>query len=194
QPQFLVGDAGAGVKARFLADGRVAFRARRAGTLRMLTVDHRGAVRAAAQARLPAFEQNDRIYVRTANGIVSAASGDRFFAPVISPDGNRVAFEGLTTGIYVYDIAAASLTYVGIGTAPSWGADSKTLVYERTEDDGHFVVASDLWMWQAGGETRALTTTDARIERRPALSPDGKKVAFDDDRGTVFVAPLEVTP
>lgn len=190
----LVDDAGAGVEARFLPDGRVAYRGVRAGERRTLVTDLRGVVRALAQVEAPAvFARDDRVYVRLPDGrVVSPGTGDRFFAPQLSPDGRRVAFTGLATGIWVFDLQRGALTHVGRGTAPSWSPDGKRLVFERTEDDGHAVVASELYLFEPEGRGLGRLVTDRTIvARRPALGPDDR-VAFDDDRGHVYVGTVEV--
>lgn len=196
-PIVVVSDEGAGVDARFLPDGRILFSARRAGERRKMIADRTGAVRSAGDGEVPgpiAFSNGDRIYVRSDSRLESAGTGDRFFGPIATSDGARVAFEGLATGIWVYEIAGGSLTHVGRGTAPSWSADGRRLVFERTEDDGHQIVASDLWLYEIGRGLDRLTFTEDVLERRPAIAPDGARIAYDDDAGTIWVAPLEVRP
>jgi Tol biopolymer transport system component len=194
-PRMLTDEEGAGLFARFLPDGRVAWRAWRAGVRRELVSDG-SVVREAALGRaLVAEQRDDRIWVRRLDGtLVSPGAGDRFFAPVVSPDGARVVFSGLATGLWIFDRKSGALTRAGAGTQPSWSPDGRRLIFERTEDDGHDILASDLWLFDA--ETHALarlTSTEGVVERRPAFSPDGLSVAFDDDRGTIWTARLEVT-
>jgi Tol biopolymer transport system component len=189
-------DAGAGVDARFDKSGQIAYRATTAGSRRELTFDRSGVVRPTVQVDGPAtFARDDRVYLRAPSGertLRVPATGDRFFQPVLSPDGARVAFTGLATGIYVYEIASGALTHVGAGTAPAWSADGKRLAFERTEDDGHAVVASELYLFEPAGRGLTRVAGDAGLKRRPAFSPDGRSLAFDDDRGTVYVGALEV--
>jgi Tol biopolymer transport system component len=84
----------------------------------------------------------------------------------------------------------------GRGTAPYWSADGSLLLFERTEDDGHEIVASDLYAVDLDGGcgVMQITATDTQIERRPAIAPDGKSIAFDDDAGSIFTAPIERVP
>lgn len=187
-------DEAAGVHARFRSDGAVEYRALRAGVRRDLVVGLDGAIRAAAASAAPvALAQDDRIYVRGADGrVAQVGSGDRFFSPVVSPDGDKVAFQGLVTGLYVYVRSTGSLTHIGPGTAPAWSPDGARLVYELTEDDGHEIVASELHLYNvAAGRSQQLTSTDAQLERRPSFSPDGRQIAFDDDNGGIWIARLE---
>ena len=190
----LTDEAAAGVDARFHADGSVEYRAVRAGTRRDLVIGRDGAVRAAATTSAPiAVAQDDRIYVRSRSGeLAQVGAGDAFFSPLVSPDGDKVAFQGLATGLYIYTRSTARLTHVGAGTAPAWSPDGSRLLYELTEDDGHEILASDIYLYDvATARQHRLTATDRAIERRPHFSPDGRQVAFDDDNGGIWLARLE---
>jgi len=187
-------EEGAGVHARFRADGAIEYRAMRAGQRRDLVVGRDGAVRGLSALAAPVAQAVDeRIYVRGAAGAWrEVGSGDRFFAPMVSPDGDKVAFQGLTTGIYIHVRSSGATVRVGPGTAPAWSPDGSRLVYEVTEDDGHEIVASELHLYDvASGRDQRLTATEDRIERRPGFSPDGSQIAFDDDTGRIWIARLE---
>lgn len=189
----LSADAGAGVHARWSGAGVVRYSAVQGGVRRELEIDRAGRVSLApATATRGGFTRDDRMYVFDRNGVVQRiGSGDRFFGAVVSPDGDKVAFQGLTTGIYVYVRSTGALEHVGPGTAPAWSADGARLVFEVTEDDGHDVIASDLYLYEMKTDrVSRLTATDATVERRPSFSPDGLRVAFDDDHGAVFVGTL----
>lgn len=190
----LTSDAEAGVHARWTADGRVAYRAVRAGSRRDLTVDRAGTVRTVAAPAPVAFTRDDRMYVADRRGrLAQIGSGDRFFGAVVAPDGDKVVFQGLSTGLHVYVRSTGTLVHVGAGTAPAWSPDSRHVIFEVTEDDGHVVVASELYLYEVATDRVApLTSTDVVIERRPSFSPDGTRIAFDDNDGGVFVGRLEV--
>jgi Tol biopolymer transport system component len=181
-----------GLSGRYLADGRVSFEARRAGATRTLALDAKGVAEEIEAAEQIAFAHRDRIYVRSASGLVAVGTGDQFFAPVVSPDNSKLAFTGLATGIHVYDLRTGVHKHVGPGTAPTWSPDSEALVYERTEDDGHDIIGSDLWLWSQDAGARNFSQSETAIERRPVWSPDGKRIAFDDDQGSIYVVSAEV--
>lgn len=183
-------EARVGVHSRYLEDGSIGFRAKRAGRMRDLALTRTGAITERHEQKPTVFAHGDKIYLRGASGVTKVGEGDRFFAPILSPDGNKIAFTGLATGVHVYNIATQTQIRVGAGTSPAWAPDSKRLAFERTEDDGHNIVGSDLWVWTEDAGATALTNTDGRIERHPSWSSDGKRIAFDDDKGAIFIATL----
>jgi len=116
---------------------------------------------------------------------------DKFFDPVVSPDGKRVALVGLATGIHVLDLdSRLAVAHAGPGTHPAWTPDSRWVLFERTGDDGHELTAGDLWAVQSStGEVVQLTATDDFIEVHPNVSPDGSRVAYSRD-DAIWVAQL----
>lgn len=189
----LTDDAEAGVHARWERDGSIRFRAPRNGTRTDLAMGRDRAIKPASAQPPIAFAQDDRIYILDRSGRTQRiGSGDRFFGAVVAPDGDKVVFQGLTTGLYLYVRSTGALRYIGPGTAPAWSPDSARIAYEVTEDDGHTIVASDLFIYTvAGDRAEPITATDRAIERRPSFAPSGTDLAFDDNTGGIFVGRLE---
>lgn len=152
-----------------------------------------GAVREIEREPGPVFElHRGDIYRGEVSDETRLTQGeDKFFDPVVSPDGARVAIVGLTTGIHVLDLnSGLALAHPGPGTHPAWTPDSRWVLFERTGDDGHERTTGELWAVRAAtGETVQLTDTADAIEIHPSVSPDGKRVAFIRD-DAVWVADL----
>lgn len=141
-----------------------------------------------------AFTQDDKVYYRAAPGeaprLVSEGD-DRFYGGVVSPDGRYIAYNGLYTGLYIAPLdGSAPPVFLGEGYSPSWLPDGSGIVYNVSIDDGHQLLASDLYLASVDGSTISnLTQTPDQIEIHPAVSPDGQWVAYEVD-GVIYVAPL----
>lgn len=141
-----------------------------------------------------AFTQDDRVYYRGAPGeparMVSEGD-DRFYGGVVSPDGRYIAYNGLYTGLYIAPLdGSGPPIYLGEGHSPSWLPDGSGIVYNVSIDDGHQLLASDLYLASVDGTTISnLTQTPDQIEIHPCVSPDGQWIAYEVD-GAIYIAPL----
>ena len=105
--------------------------------------------------------------------------------PVLSPDGQRVAFTSDRSGqndIWVVGADGSGLRrltdHPADDTHPSWSPDGTRIVFASTRDDE----AGDLHVLRvASGRTVRLTSSPA-AETEPAWSPDGARIAFTTDR------------
>jgi hypothetical protein len=141
------------------------------------------------------WAQRDDIWLREGGAERRLTQGeDRFYDPVLSPDGRRVAFSGLVTGLHVLDLQTGRLAHLGSGRWPGWHPDG-WLVFERNADDGHHLTEADLWLWHPRLATPlGLTSSPETIDRFPAFSPDGSQLAWVRD-GAIWVAGVrEVGP
>jgi dipeptidyl aminopeptidase/acylaminoacyl peptidase len=79
--------------------------------------------------------------------------------------------------------------------APTLSADGRTVIAPVTrfamDEDKSYV---DLWIWNADGSGQRRFTTDAANDGAPAISPDGKYVAFTSQRGDDKAPQLYVMP
>jgi dipeptidyl aminopeptidase/acylaminoacyl peptidase len=92
------------------------------------------------------------------------------------------------THLYVFDVAAKSLTQVTSGdyddNEPAWSPDGKSLAFtsNRSTPDADRNFNTDIWVVAANNTDKGahLTqiTTNLGADRSPAWSPDGKWIAF----------------
>ncbi len=79
--------------------------------------------------------------------------------------------------------------------APTLSADGRTVIAPVTrfamDEDKSYV---DLWIWNADGSGQRRFTTDAANDGAPAISPDGRHVAFTSQRGDDKAPQLYVMP
>lgn len=142
-----------------------------------------------------AFNADDTIYHRANPGeapVPISTGEDRYYGGILSPDGKYVAYNGLETGIYVRPVDGSTPpVHIGNGTNPSFMPDSSGLVYNVTHDDGHNLVAGDLYMSSLDGQSVSnLTNGSASIETKPNVSPDGSMIAFESD-GVIFIGSIQ---
>lgn len=135
---------------------------------------------------------------RTANGVYDIMTSDPANAaksigalngfkdktiinPALSPDGTQVAFQIPGNGMWIINADGSDLRSLGKGSHPAWLPDGKTLVYTVVTDNGSQFTGSTLYaMDLASGKAVILTQQSDMIPLTPAVSPDGKKVAFEN--------------
>ncbi|CAM2011223.1 TolB family protein [Acanthopleuribacter pedis] len=139
---------------------------------------------------------NDELFLTVRDGqtlkrpIALTNGGDKFFGPQGSPDGTKVLYEGLTSGLHVLDLESGQRIHIGQGNHPSWGPDSTRIFFDISEDGHYHIINSDLFVYDLNTNTTTqLTNTPDQREQRPAVANDGRHIAYDAD-GAVFVAVL----
>lgn len=110
--------------------------------------------------------------------------GEAFFHPRFSPDGRRVLVAESRAGgghMWVVNLADGRATDLGQGYGATWHPDGRTVVFSRVVHDSMRIWAADLYAVDvATGAIRLLALTGDRAEVEPAVSPDGRWVAFVD--------------
>ena len=147
---------------------------------------------AARGARGPAFLLAESGTVAAdASGATALAplNGARLLNLTPSPDRQRVAFEAMGGSLYVANADGSGLVDLGPGHRPTWSPDGAWVAFMRTEDDGHEMLAADLYAARADGSETIQLTRGAGLEMNPSWSPDGTRIAYDDGT-TVYLLPL----
>jgi DNA-binding winged helix-turn-helix (wHTH) protein len=110
--------------------------------------------------------------------------------PVWSPDCRTVTFSWNRTGVAnIYTVAIESghaprvLFESPFSSAPgSWSADGRWLAYTER----HPETSGDIWLWDGATGHRRPVIAAPRMELLPALSPDGKYVAYETSAVGIF--------
>lgn len=108
-------------------------------------------------------------------------------APVWSPDGSLIAFDGVpgsdvSRDIYIVNVGGTPrqrqvTTLPGFDCYPSFSPDGELIVYMSERDKNRDLYIMDL----EGNDVRQLTSASA-YDYEPNWSPDGKKIVFSSRR------------
>ncbi|MGI8908715.1 MAG: TolB family protein [Candidatus Sumerlaeaceae bacterium] len=192
----ITGQEGVGFAAQWEADGQI--KTRKNGKKQKFAPD--GTPTDAAEfehdsSLTGTFTKDDTVYVRANPGEapvpISPTGDDKYFGGVLSPDGKYVAYNGLVSGLYIAPLDGSSPPVnLGPGVSPSFLPDGSGIVYSVTEDDGHNLVAGDLFLASLdGSEVSNLTQSSGQIEQHPSISSDGSHIAYESG-GVIHVGIL----
>lgn len=106
---------------------------------------------------------------------------------------NLIVFEVIGAELYVCDMMGENLRPLGRGERPVWSPDGNWIAFMVTEDDGHYMLGSDIYLVRPDGSQRTnLTRSPNLMEMNPNWSPDGAFIAYDEETThAVYVARLE---
>ncbi|MBR1882457.1 MAG: PD40 domain-containing protein [Muribaculaceae bacterium] len=124
---------------------------------------------------------------------LNAYAGKMVINPALSPDGSKIAFQIVSNGLFVINADGTGLTALGKGSHATWLPDGKNLLLTRISDDGNVFTQSDIYCLNLDTrkELNITPSTDV-IPVTMALSPDGSKLAFDNDSdGCIYVINLK---
>ena len=119
------------------------------------------------------------------------------WGPVLSPDGTRLVFntEGLLHA-RLWLAEGGSLRELSHGVHPVWLPDSSCLIFSQPSaaEDGRSLAGSRLILWQLHGDVELALTQGPGCPMQPALSPDGKLLAWSDwHSGAIYLGELDGT-
>jgi Tol biopolymer transport system component len=181
-----------GYRAFWTKDGKVAVPSEH-GT-RLFEADGSPSTEALPPDPPRAWADNNLIYVAGPNGqqIPITGTDDNYYNPVVSPDGQWVAFQGLVNGIFIAPIdGSAPAQWVGQGTNPAWAPDSQNFIFDQTTDDGHNLQTGDLILVNLPNqEISNLTVDQTDITYMPQIGPDGRTILYEVE-GTIHVGTLQ---
>ena len=111
--------------------------------------------------------------------------------PSISPDNKNIVYTVTGKGTYVCSVTGKNVTSLGKLNAPSW-AGNKFVVGMDDRDDGEKLISSSLIITSIDGKLRKKLETPTGINAMyPSASKDGSRIAFNTDRGEVYLMQVE---
>ena len=120
-----------------------------------------------------------------------------FYLPMWTPDSQRVVFSSLREGMWSLSWKAANgtgpveslHTSESLLAASTWSADGKSLIFMKWIQEN-----SDIWALSLNGEPTARPLlAESYDEREPAISPDGRWIAYSSNesgRIEVYIRPF----
>ena len=121
--------------------------------------------------------------------------GHMVFNPVLSPQGDRIVFQvDMGKGMWIINTDGTGLRSLGTqaGSA-TWTADGRYVVAVQTEDDGRSITKGELVSIDViSARQSVLFSSDNFIPFSPAISPNGRRLAFEDyATGVIYVLEIQ---
>ncbi|MDQ1685402.1 MAG: trimeric autotransporter adhesin [Frankiaceae bacterium] len=113
-------------------------------------------------------------YPSTAN----ISGGAMLTDPALSPDATKLAYVTNYTDIHVLDLPTNTDTVLGYGELPQWTPDGTAVVFDRKS--GPYGIVHQLYYMRAVAGATAVAIPNGTSAGYPHLSPDGKRVSFED--------------
>src|SRR5207248_2735769 len=131
-------------------------------------------------------EQGGHLYAIAVDGSrrVRLTDVPQWSSPAVSPDGSMIAF-ARSGGISTMRLDGSDRRIITRGSddSPTWTVDGKTLYFVRFKENRFGVACGSIFAVAAsGGPARQITDSSptGHAHRDPAVSPDGRRIAFSD--------------
>lgn len=111
--------------------------------------------------------------------------------PSISPDNRRIVYTVAGKGTFVCDLKGQNPVSLGHLGAPAWLGNG-WIVGMDDKDDGHRLISSAIVAVRADGRDRQVLSNPSVIALYPTATADGTKVAFNSDKGDIYVMQVRI--
>jgi len=125
---------------------------------------------------------------------LQSLSGCLIFNPVLSPQGDKIVFQASNgKGLFICNADGSDLRQLGKGERATWTPDGRYIVVMITEDNGDVVTKGELISIDVlSGAQNTLLSSDKYVAVSPAISPDGKKLAFEEyASGAIYIMDIK---
>jgi len=117
---------------------------------------------------------------------------DSYIWPSISPDHKNIAYTVAGKGTFVCRIDGTNVKSLGKLNAPVW-LNNQWIVGMDDKDDGEKLLSSTLVALSINGKVRqTITTPTGKMAMYPAASADGKRIAFNTDKGELYLLDIQI--
>jgi len=126
-------------------------------------------------------------HVLTPNGQL-----DSYIWPSISPNQKNIVYTVAGKGTFVCRIDGTNVKSLGKLNAPVW-LNNQWIVGMDDKDDGDILLSSTLVALSVDGKVRqVIPTPDGKMAMYPAASADGKRIAFNTDKGELYLLDIQI--
>lgn len=132
------------------------------------------------------------VYSSSGRKVLDPVGNDASYIwPSFSPDGSKLLFTVAGRGTYITTADGKNPVALGKLNAPVW-LNAGWVIGMNDLDDGGRVVESTLWAVSVNGKIRQqLTASDQGVFMYPAASVDGRRIAFNSDRGGIYLMEIQ---
>jgi Tol biopolymer transport system component len=110
-----------------------------------------------------------------------------YFWASVSPAGKHIVYTVARGGTFVCNIDGSNPVSLGKLSAPKW-LNNQWVVGMDDKDDGNVVTQSSIVVMTLNGKVRqTLATPLIPIAMYPSASPDGKQIAFNSEKGEIYI-------
>lgn len=137
---------------------------------------------------------DDPANVASQTEALKSLSGSLIFNPALSPKGDKIVFQASNgKGLYICNTDGSDLRSLGKGERATWTPDGKYIVVMITADNGEVITKGELISIDVvSGARNTLLSSDKYIALSPAISPDGKKLAFEEyASGAIYIINIQ---
>jgi Tol biopolymer transport system component len=107
--------------------------------------------------------------------------------PVISPDGQKIAYTVMGKNTFVCNINGKEAVSVGYINAPQW-LNNNWLIGMNDKDEGGRIISSDLIAVSSDGKKQQkIAIPDGKMALYPAADIEGKRIAFSTEKGELYI-------
>lgn len=147
----------------------------------------------AVEATFITIEHQKMVLHRAGKQTVLAPNGDdeSYFWASVSPDERHIVYVTAHHGTYVCDIDGANPRPMGWLNAPQW-MNNGWVVGMQDKDDGHVVLSSALVARAIDGTASQVLPTTQKVAMYPAVSADGKRIAFNTLEGQIYIMEVQL--
>lgn len=133
------------------------------------------------------------LYTESTRKVLAPNGEDKsYFWASISPDGKHIVYTVAAYGTFICDINGENIVSLNKLNAPNW-LNNEWIIGMNDKDNGDQITTSEIIATTIDGKIRqTLTTPFAKIAMYPAASADGKQIAFNSEKGQIYIMNIEL--